>query len=139
MIVFIGYQRHPHEVALLLVCLLSGIAGLLAPAGATSATLGRLPGIWLYAWYVVLVIGSALAIAGVFIRGMVGHLIERAGLFVLLAELAGYGIALFGIAGTRALFFALMCLGIAAANFVRIRQINRDLKEVQDEAVKLEE
>lgn len=139
MIILVGYQKHPHEVALLLVCLLSGIAGLIAPAHASSSLLGQLPELWLYAWNVVLIVGSALAVAGVFTQGMVGHLVERAGLFVLLTVLTGYGVALFGIAGLRATFFALMCLGVAGANYVRIRQINRDLKEVHDEAVELEE
>lgn len=123
--------RHPHEVAFLGVFAIAGIAGLVAPHRTSNAVLQSLPAWGLTVFYLVLAVGSLLALAGVLMPGLKGPLIELYGLLILSGELLGYGVAILGYAGPRALLSALLPIGIGIANVIRMRQITREVREAR--------
>lgn len=127
--------RHPHEAALLVVFAVAGISGLLAPDRTSNQVLKTLSAPGLYVFFGVLAVGSLLALVGTFTKGLKGPTIELFGLAILTLELLGYGVAIFGAVGPRGLLSALLPIGVAAANTVRIWQIVGEVKAVRAAAV----
>lgn len=130
--------RHPFQVALLGVSLVSGLAGLILRGPAPSAGVDRALGAISPWFYAALFVSAALGLLGAFwrsrdIRGLqLGLQVERAGM-PLLAGAAGCYSALSLIAsGGRALVAVLLIGGIALAALVRTRQITSDLRYVRD-------
>lgn len=129
--------RHPFQVALLSVSLVSGLAGLVLTGPAPSAGVDKALGSISPWFYLALLVSASLGLLGGFWRSrdirslQVGLLIERAGM-PLLAGAAGCYSALSLIAsGGRALVAVLLIGGIAVAALVRTRQITRDLTYVR--------
>lgn len=120
--------RHPHEVVILSVFALASVAGVAAPYRVSGQTLLALPPFSLYLFYIVLGAGSFLSLVGVFLRGIKGPVVEMYGLGVLSLNLAGYGVAIWGLLGSSGTFFGLLTVGIALGNVWRIVQVFRELK-----------
>lgn len=117
------FRRNPFQVWLLAACVLAGITGIIAPdEGSVARQLSG--GMQLY-WYLSLLIGSAIALAGMWWRDpLTGVLIERAGLVILGPAALVYtaGILSFGLSPG-----VLIVAAFALSIFVRIRQINLNL------------
>lgn len=128
--------RHPHEALLMAVFAVAGTAGLLATDQVTrpGSLLSELPRISVLTFYAVLLVGSVVTIAGTFTRGLSGPIIERFGLGILAIELIGYGVALFGLYLLQALFFALITVGIGAANVWRMVQVTKEIHQAKSGA-----
>lgn len=122
--------RHPHEVCLLGVCLLSGVSGLVNYSTVSSGTVRQLPEPWGLVFYAVMLAGAVIALGGTLIPGLKGPLVERSGLVILAGLFTAYGIAALATSGTRALFFAAFMVGFATANVVRSVQIGRELRRI---------
>lgn len=112
---------------------IAGTAGLLAPDRVTrpGSLLADLPHMSSVLFYAVLLVGSAITIVGTLTWGLAGPLIERFGLGILAIELIGYGVALFGLYRLEALFFALITVGVGAANVWRMFQVSKEIKQVK--------
>lgn len=113
--------RHPHEVYLLSVCVLYGLAGLVAYDEVVSnsiAPLGRIAG---YVFFGSVLFGSLVGLIGIFwpFKGVQGPLVERSGLLILAAFWFGYVVAVVYNAGFRGLGFILVVGGFAMANVHR--------------------
>lgn len=115
---------------------IAGAAGLLVTDEVTrpDSLLADLPRVSLLLFYAVLLVGSVVTIVGTFTRGLAGPIIERFGLGILAIELIGYGVALFGLYLLDALFFALITVGVGAANVWRMIQIGKEIKQAKSGA-----
>lgn len=113
--------RHPHEAALLVVCVLSGVAGLLAFERIASPTVRTLPVVVAYMWFATMAVGGLITLTGLFLplSGIKGPLVERSGLLILAAIWYGYGLVVLASAGLQGLVFCLVVSGFATANMVR--------------------
>lgn len=118
--------RQPFEVALLTICILVGLVGLLT--GSTSKAIEFILGDWSWIWNAGLVVGGAFTLVGVSLRLPESLLWERIGmvwLSTLFLTLGTAVIALYWDQGFTAVGF-LLAYGFAAA--VRVIHIGRDLK-----------
>lgn len=125
--------RHPHEVFLLAVCFLFSPLGLIAKDAVSGTAILSLSDPLAYAFYAVMWIGSAIALAGLFLpfRGVKGPLVERSGLLMLAAVWFGYGGMALATSGLKALGFAFVVLGFASANTFRaLVQIPTEIKAI---------
>jgi hypothetical protein len=129
--VVIRSGRHPHEVALLVACVLLGLAGLVAYGKVATTTIRGLPEPLGYLLYAGLLAGGVVALAGSFMPGLAGPLIERIGLASLGLLCVAYAVAVLAFFPTRGLSFAVFMLAFTAANVFRMRQISRELTELQ--------
>lgn len=113
--------RHPHEVALLAVCVVYGAFGLAAYDKVATATMQNLGWIAGHVFFISVLTGSLVALLGIFwpFSGVKGPLVEQGGLLILSAFWLGYGIAVVYNAGLRGIGFALVVGGFAAANIYR--------------------
>lgn len=129
--------RHPFAIYLLGLCLVSGIAALIGTASGhptePPAVVHAVPEWARLGWYILLIVGAAVALAGISrphrqLRGLVGGLLwERFGVTGLGLGAALYGLALLVLdgwvskeAGVVTVLFALACAA-------RVRYIGRDL------------
>lgn len=129
--------RHPHEVFLLAVCFLFSPLGLIAKDTVSGNAILSLSDPLAYVFYAVMWIGSAIALAGLFLpfKGVQGPLVERGGLLLLAAVWYGYGGLALATAGLRATGFALVVLGFASANVYRaLVRIPEDIKAIAEAA-----
>lgn len=110
--------RHPHEVALLAVCIIFGPVGLVAKDEVSGGALQALSDPLGYAFFGLMVVGAALGLAGLFLpfKGVKGPLVERSGLWMLSSVWYAYGLLALATSGLRALGFALVVIGFATAN-----------------------
>lgn len=120
--------RHPHEVLFLVFIAVAGLSGLLAPDRTANALLKSLPPLGLAMFYGVFAVGSLLALAGAYTKGLKGPVIESFGLGIITAEIVGYGVAVFAYAGGKGILSALfpICMGIA--NVWRMWQVRGEYK-----------
>jgi hypothetical protein len=123
--------RHPLAVSLLGFLALSGLSGLVTYSRSASGTIRSLPNPLGVVFYVVLFAGSAIAIVGVFTRGLLGPLLERSGLCMLSGLLPCYAILAIARTGWPAMFVASILLGLAVGCVWRIVQIGREMKLVR--------
>lgn len=131
--------RHPHEVALLSVCLVFGPVGLAAKDKVSGAAIQSLPDALGYAFFALMLLGAAMGMAGLFLpfKGVKGPLVERTGLWLL--TLVWYVYALLGLAttGLRALGFALVLVGFGTANiYLAVKRIPEYIQAIADAAAK---
>lgn len=131
----IRFSRHPHEIVLLSICVLSGLSTFLAYHQAASTAIRELPEMWGRVYYLGLAIAAAIALIGVFWPGFTGPLVERAGLLMLSGLVCFFGIAILTVAGLRGLYFGLILIGFAAANLWRVGQVNRELQQIRAAAI----
>ncbi|MFB9248562.1 hypothetical protein ACFFWE_10010 [Sphaerisporangium melleum] len=101
------------------------ILGVVPPASLNST----LPGVVVWVWGVMQLLGGALIIAGILLRYLrpafllLGLRLERAGLWPLAAACSVYGLVVLGYAGVRALYPAVMLLAFAVACGARARSV----------------
>ena len=128
--------RSPFELFLLGACVISGLAGLVAPTSTSSALAHLLPTWVVMAWSAGLVIGGVVSITGVLMRGLTALLVERIGLVGLAGFSVLYSAVIVAELGLRATFTALFIAAFAAACVGRFWQINRDLNQAETEAAR---
>jgi hypothetical protein len=133
-VVILRSGRSPFELFLLAACVLSGLAGLIAPTSTSSALARLLPTWVVIAWSAGLVIGGAVAIAGVLMRGLTALLVERIGLVGLAGFSVLYSAVIVAEVGIRATFTALFVVAFAGACVGRFWQISQDLRRADVEA-----
>lgn len=120
-LVVVSGRHRPHEILLLVVSLITGVAySVGAPPPASVAAL--LPGWALLVWSIGLTLSGVLGLAGVFwsLR------LEQASMLLGAAALVWYTAAVAPF-GWRALFAGAISTAWAVANLVRAGQIRRDL------------
>lgn len=110
-----------HEAYLLTLCVMAGVGGIINPT--TTALNAVLPPWFLWIWYLGLVVGALIGLAGMWIHSPTGPLIERAGLRLL----NGLGIAFACVvtysAGLPGLLSAAAVILFVAFNVLRLVQI----------------
>lgn len=129
--------RHPLAVSFLGFLAMSGISGLLTYRRSASGTVRALPELIGLVLYGGLAAGALIAIAGVFLHGLVGPLLERVGLVLLAGFLSGYGVLVFARAGWPALFISSLLLGLTVGCVWRVVQIGRELRKVRVAALRV--
>lgn len=126
-------SRNWHEVYLLGLAGLNGLAGLALPGSRSQAIEATFP-IWgQYGWYVGLLAGAGLGIGGIALGTLTGLLVERAAMWLLTGLCAAYVLGALAVSGDRAataLGVALVA-AFALANLARARQIARMVRRVQ--------
>lgn len=130
-------RRHPFEVAMLMATLFISASRLVAQnSGTIERTLSPL---LVVVWYSLLAFGSGVALLGVFWKEpLAGLLIERSGLFFLIAATTVYSFALIYSAGFRGVAAAAFVVGFAAASSIRAVDIGRILIRIRAMAVATE-
>ncbi|TCO57113.1 hypothetical protein [Actinocrispum wychmicini] len=128
--------RHPHEIVLLAFTLLSGLTGFFGYSQAASnAILLLLPRAYGQAFYLGLAASAAIALAGICWRGIVGPLVERAGLLINTGLYLFFALAIFTVGGVRGVGFGFTLIAFSVANVVRVLQIRRDLRAIRAAAM----
>ena len=123
--------RHPHEVALLFVCVLYGVVGLCAYDRVATTTVDRLGEPIGYAWFAAMTAGGLIALLGLFypFGGIKGLLVEQGALLILAAIWFGYALAVVATSGVRGTGFFLVVAGFGTANVYRaLKQIPAQAK-----------
>lgn len=124
-VVVISGHHRPHELLLLAVSLLTGLAFTIgAPPPSSVAAL--MPGWALHVWSLGLAVSGAVGLAGVLTRRSWSLQLEQAGMLIGAGALVWYGAAVAPY-GWRALFAGAICLAWAGANLARAAQIRRDI------------
>lgn len=114
-----------HEAFLLILCVLVGIGGIVQPLAASVDVL--LPRWFAWIWYVGLIVGALLGLAGMWIHSPTGPLIERAGLRLLNGIGVTYAAVVLYAAGAQGLFTGLSVILFVAFNVLRLVQIRFSL------------
>jgi hypothetical protein len=130
MVIEIRGGKSPHEVALLLACVLLGGVSVIAFDRVASASARALPIPWGLVMYAGLVVTALVALIGVFSRGVVGALTERIGLWSSTAWCLGYGVIIVANSGARGILFGGFMLSVAIAHVVRARQISAEIDQM---------
>jgi hypothetical protein len=124
-------RRHPFEVAMLVAAVAVGASRVLSEP--TSGSLERaLSPFLISAWYLLLTLGSVIALTGIYWREPGGGLlIERAGLTMLTSAGLVYGVAITATAGWRGLAAAMFVFGFSVASLIRALDIGRILSRIR--------
>lgn len=125
-VLVISGRHRPHELLLLVVSLLTGVAQTIGAPPPTSVA-ALLPGWALHVWSLGLVASGAVGLLGALTRRTWSLQVEQAGMLLGAAALVWYTAALAPF-GWRALFAGAVALAWAAANLARALQIRSDLK-----------
>lgn len=131
-IVPVPARRHPHQVlmaALLMVSGLSVLAGGVRPGSLSAA----LPVALVYVWAVVVTVGAALVVAAAIVRPLAALFLELAADPSLAVMCLVYSAAALSIAGWRAVVPVALLFGVAVAFAVRAVQVYRTLSAVRRE------
>jgi hypothetical protein len=131
--------RHPHEVALLSVCLVFGPVGLIAKDKVSGTAIQSLPGVLGYLFFVLMTLGAGMGVAGLFLpfKGVKGPLVERTGLWLLSLVWYVYALLALATSGLRALGFALVLAGFATANvYLAVKRIPEYIQAIALAAAK---
>lgn len=119
----VGGRNSPFAVSLMLVCVLVG--GLGVTGHSQSSTAALLTAVDMRVWYLGLLIGGLIALAGMVWRDPItGMLIERVGQFVLAALMFAHGVALLLLAQWTGFTSAVGVLVFASACSARVIQIH---------------
>ena len=121
--IVIKASRHPHEVLLLIGCLIWGIAGTVAFEQVAVTSVRSLPAPWGLVFYILLTVGAAVPLFGIFRAGIAGALYERAGLVILAGMCLAFAVAVAFTVFPRGLGFVLLMVALGVANIVRALQI----------------
>lgn len=124
-LVVVSGRHRPHELLLLAVSLVTGVAYTIgAPPPASVSAL--LPAWALHVWSAGLVVSGVVGLAGALTRRWWSLQVEQAGMLLGAAALIWYTAAVVPF-GWRALLAGLISVAWALANVVRAVQIRRDL------------
>lgn len=125
-VVVVTGRHRPHELLLLAVSLVTGVAYTIgAPPPASVAAL--LPSWALHVWTWGLAVSGAVGLVGALTSRSWSLQAEQSGMLIGAGALIWYAAALAPF-GWRALFTSTICVAWAAANLARAAQIRRDLK-----------
>lgn len=123
-------RRHPHQVLIAAMCVLTGLPVLLGGPRPGSLT-AALPLVLVYAWSATIAVGGALIVAAAITRNALTALyLELLGHLPVAIMAAVYGGALLAFTGTRGLAPAAIVLGAAASFGVRWLQIRQTFREL---------
>lgn len=123
-LVVVSGRHRPHELLLLVVSLVTGLAYTIgAPPPASVAAL--MPAWALHVWSAGLLVSGVLGLAGALTQRSWSLQVEQAGMLIGAAALVWYTGAATPY-GWRALFAGLVSVAWAAANIARAAQIRRD-------------
>lgn len=117
-------SRHPFQIYMLMLCLVSGFPLILGKVQAESIE-AQLPGWGATAWGLALVGGALVALIGIFMPNRVnGLLIEGIGLVSVGAAAVIYAIAIIATVGFGGIVAAGITLGFGLSCIVRWFQLN---------------
>lgn len=122
--------KHPHEVGLLFATMVIGGFGTVAFDRSATSVVRALAQPYGQVMYAALATASAVAMSGIFWRGITGALIERAGLIAIAPLCLGLGASTLAGFGLRGLAFGAIFASFAAASACRVWQIRREVKEI---------
>ena len=123
--------RNPLAISLLLVFLVSGVAGFVHPSGA-SPTLTAVLGHWVWTWHVGLLVGTVTSLVGVMVlRPLNDVLVERVGMIWMATLFLAYGVAVCALDEAFFTTYSGVILGLGAAFAARAWQITRDLQRLR--------
>jgi len=125
-VLIVSGRHRPHEVLLLVVSLLTGVAYTVGAPPPTSIA-ALLPGWAVHMWSGGLLLSGLVGLVGALLRRPPGLKLEQAAMLIGAAALIGYTAALATL-GLPALFAGSISLAWAGANVWRAAQIRRDLK-----------
>lgn len=125
-VVLISGRHRPHEILLLVVSLVTGIAYTIGAPPPTSVA-ALMPGWALHVWSLGLAVSGAVGLLGVLTQRQWSLQVEQAGMLLGAGALLWYAAALAPF-GWRALLAGAIALAWAAANVARAQQIRTDLK-----------
>lgn len=125
-LVVVSGRHRPHEILLLAVSLVTGVAYTIgAPPPASVSAL--LPAWALHIWSAGLVASGVIGLAGTLSRRWWSLQVEQAGMLIGAASLIWYTAAVVPF-GWKALLAGLISVAWALANVARAVQIRRDLR-----------
>jgi hypothetical protein len=124
--VVVSGRHRPHEVLLLVVSLLVGLAYTVGAPQPDSVTV-LLPCWALLVWTGGLVVSGLLGLTGIVLRRPYALQLEQAGMLIGSGAMIWYSAAV-AMLGWRALLASAVCLAWAGANAWRAAQIRRDLR-----------
>jgi len=124
-LVVISGRHRPHELLLLTVSVVTGVAYTIGAPPPTSIA-ALLPPWALHVWSAGLAVSGVLGLVGALTRHGWSLVLEQAGMLIGAASLVWYVGAIVPF-GWRGLFAGLISLAWAIANVARAVQINRDL------------
>jgi hypothetical protein len=125
-----GWNR-PHEMGLLIVCILGGFLGLIFGGGTSSVVQQAFPYPLNLVWFLGIGLGSAVAYGGILSRTSLGLEVERAGLLALTGWLLAFpvmGLGILAIPGSLNVSVFIGSFGLC--NIVRAFWISVDLHEL---------
>lgn len=131
--------RHPFELFTLYLAVLVAlptVLGLIPEPGSIRALMLA----WMsWGWSAILLVGSAVAIAGVYWKERVtGLILEQLGLAGVGVGAAAYAVAVVYVVGTDGLFAAAFCVGFAVACVRRYFHIQQTLDATHEVQVRRE-
>lgn len=131
-------RRHPHQVCLAALIMVSGLAILLGgpQPGSVSASL---PPLLLLLWAGVLAVGGAMVVAAAIVPPLTALFLELAADLPLAVMCVVYAASVAMVAGARALVPMAIVTGVAAAFAVRALQVFRTLTAVRKEIARRRE
>lgn len=135
MVIGIRSGKHPHEVCLLTAAWMLGVIGLVAFDKIATNNVRALPTFYAYILYASLVVGSSIALFGIFRKSLVGALVERAGLIGLSTLLLAYCGIVAIYTGFRGTSFIVFVGAFATANIIRTFQITKEIDQMRAAAV----
>jgi hypothetical protein len=118
-------RMRAHETYLLILCVVAGAGGILAPQANVLNTL--LPSWFLWLWNVGLIVGAVIGLCGMLFHSPTGPLIERAGLRLLNGIGLAYAAVVLYAAGVAGLGTGLAVVLFVAFNALRVYQIRIQL------------
>lgn len=132
-------SRHPFETYLLLLAAVSGVPLMFGKPNSASIA-ATLPHTLVVGWGVMLVIGSTLALIGLYWRGRssTGLVLERAGLIGVGGASVVYASSvMLSAPGFTGSFAASITVGFGVACFVQARRISARLRTAIDQMLEL--
>lgn len=125
-------RRHPHQVLIAGMCVVTGLPVLFG-GPRPGSLVATLPPLLVYTWAATFVLGGAMIVAAALVRSVMHALYLElvADLPVGLTAIT-YSAALVSITGTRGVASALLFGGAAAAFFVRFYQTVRATSRVRE-------
>jgi hypothetical protein len=130
-------NRHPHEIFNCIWIAVVGILGIILLTTADQSVSGSIARAlspeWQYGLYVSLVLSSIATLFGIYRRKRIeGLLMERLGLAFQAVVFVAYVTVLLTESGVTALLASVLPGVLVAANVVRIRNINADLRVIKE-------
>lgn len=128
-------RRHPHQVLIAGLLMVSGL-GILLGGPSPGSVSAALPTWLLLLWAGVITLGGAMVVAAAIVPPLWALFLELAADPALCVMCVVYSAALFDIAGSRAAVPIALVAGVAAAFAVRAVQVYRTLLAVRREALR---